>query len=238
MNCEDISELSPLYLSRELDALRREEFHEHLASCPACLAEMEQLAEIDARVRDAILCEDVDTASLDRRVRQSIVRPVRRWLIATSVAAAIVIALIGYRVWSAPDRTCIAAADDHQREVVAGERRVWKLDLPAIGELAGRQGISSAVLVRLAPEGFRLERGKLCHLNGRAFLHLVYSGSDGSISVFLRQREMGNPGGIRTVDAGFERVAYFDTAGVSAIIVADRNSESALRLARVAAQIL
>ncbi|MBZ5602425.1 MAG: zf-HC2 domain-containing protein [Acidobacteriia bacterium] len=240
MNCKDVLGLSALYLSAELDSERMGEFRRHLESCSACSSEIEHLVDLDARVRDAIAAEPVETAAVEQRVRAEIAGGSRRrWIgIAASVAAAVVIASAGYRVWAAPDRICAAAADDHQREVVEGARRAWRSDAASIAELADREGLSSVAVQRLAPEGFQLEKGKLCRLDGRVFLHLVYSGASGTVSVFLRQRDANPIASIRDATAGAEHVAYFDTDRVSALVVSDGSKESALKVARFAERVL
>jgi len=239
MNCKDVLELSSLYLSHELDPARAAEIHRHLESCPACSEELEQLAETDATVRQALMAEPVDTTALDGRIRAGMARPERKWLaIAASVAAAAVIAAIAVQIRYTADRTCTAAAWDHRHEVMGGERRSWLSDASAIGELADRHGIAAAAVSQIAPEGFRLERGKLCRLGGVSFVHLVYSDSGERISVFLRQRDAGAAVGIRNLDAAAEHVAYFETHRVSAIVVSDRSTEAAVSIARVAEGVL
>jgi anti-sigma factor RsiW len=239
MNCKEVVELSSPYLSRELAADCMAEIRKHLESCPACAGELDQLSEIDARVRDSLLAEPINTTVVDRRVRKNIAPPSRRWIsVAASIAAAVVIAVTAYQVSSGSDRTCAAAASDHRVEVVDGERRTWLVDASAIGQLAEKQGIDSSAVRRLASEGFQLERGKLCRLNGRIFLHLVYSSGGGAVSVFLRPHDAAWAAGIRHAESGAEHVAYFDTAHVSAIVVTGQSSESATKLARFAQRVL
>ena len=234
MNCKDISELSPLYLSRELDAARTAEFRGHLASCPSCANECEHLAELDARMREETAAEYVDTTALDQRVRESIARPVRRWMIPAGIAAVLVAGFFAYRVWLTPDRACTEAALDHQREVVEGARRTWRSDPGAISELADRQGVS---LAQFSPPGYRLERGKLCRLNGKVFLHLVYGSADGEVSLFLKPRD-GTRSSIRTTESGLEHIASFDSNRATAIAVATQSKNAAVQLAQFASVIL
>lgn len=239
MNCKQVSDLLSPYLWNELDADRSARVREHLNVCLVCAAEVAQARELDARLRGAILAEPAFAGALEQRIRESIAPRSRRWIgIAASFAAALVMAGIGYRVWTGPDRACTAAADDHQREVVEGARRTWRSDAASIGELAERQGIAAAALSRLAPAGFQLERGKLCRLDGQIFLHLVYSSGSEKLSVFLRQRDASAPADIRNTDAGREHVASFDTQRVTALVVSDQSTESALEAARVAARVL
>jgi len=43
-------------------------------------------------------------------------------------------------------------------------------------------------VAKVAPQGYELNRARLCMLDGRVYLHLVYAGNAGEFSVFLRQR--------------------------------------------------
>jgi len=239
MICQDVLGLSSLYLSGELDEARTAEFRAHLQSCPACAVEIEQMAEVDTRLRDAMQTEPADTAMLDARIRRHIAAPSRRWIsVAASFAAAVLIAGIAYRVAGGPDPVCAAAASDHRHEVVEGQRRTWLSDTDSIAALADRQGIASSAVAQLAGSGFRLDRGKLCRLDGRIYLHLVYSGNGRAVSVFLHPHDSGTIHDVRALHSGSEHVAYFETQRVSAIVVADQSSEPATRMAQAAARIL
>ncbi len=232
MNCKEVMEAASLYLSRELDEDRGAEVLRHLGSCPACSRVMEEWVDIDTRLRGAVLAEPLDTASIERTVRARIAAPSRRWIgVAAAVAAAIVIAIFTARVHVGGNLTCIDAADDHRREVVNGERRRWLKDAQAIAELAGKQGV---VVPQLASDGYRLERGKLCRLNGRVYLHVIFSDMVGDeMSLFLRPADSQPAPEIRNMDAGAEHIAYFATDRVNAIVVTDQSTDAAVRAAGI-----
>jgi anti-sigma factor RsiW len=239
MICMDVWGLSSLYLSGELDAARTAEFRGHLETCPACAAEVETMTQIDARLRDAIRSEPADTGVLDARIRQSIAPLSRRWIgLAASLAAAVVIAGIAYRLSGAPERVCADAAFDHRREVVDGQPRKWLSDESSIAALADRRGIAPAAVLQLASAGFHLDRGKLCRLDGRVYLHLVYSENGSAVSVYLEPHEAQPVHDLRTVQTGSEHLAYFESERVSAIVVAEQSSEPAVRMAQAAARVL
>lgn len=240
MNCRDVSEMSALYLSRELDANAQAEFQTHLETCPACAAELEHLAEMDARLHDAILSEPADTAAIELRVRTRIRQRSRHWA-AIAVAAAAVFAIVGYGLVGSQitqERTCKAAARDHHVEVVEGQHRAWHSGVSEIGDLAERQGIPASAVAHLAPEGFQLERGKLCRVNGRVYVHLVYSNGSDQTSMFLRRQRPAPFSGIGTIDAGAEHAAFFSTSDVNAIVVSDRSREAAEKAAETARRVL
>ena len=77
--------------------------------------------------------------------------------------------------------------------VVDREHRTWYLDEQAVRALADREGVSPSVVSGLAANGYRLECGKLCRLDGRPFLHLVYANGARKLSVYVRPRDADLP---------------------------------------------
>ncbi len=233
MNCNDVLELSPLYRSGELDAERAAAVAAHLDGCPDCARDV----ELDARLRRVVLAEPVDTASADLAVRRRIAREtrLRRVSIAVGLAAMLIVALFIYRGRTASDTVYAAAARDHRREVVDHERRPWVSQPDQMDSLASRQGISESAPAAIA--GYRVQHAKLCRLNGRIFLHVVYSDGSREISLFLRQPDSTQVVPVHVAGTGGQQVASFETAHVSAMIVTDRASDAA-DLARIAAAAL
>lgn len=182
--------------------------------------------DFDQQLRDAILAEPVDTAALDQRIRQrtsSIARG--KWIAAIGIAALLTLAIGGYFLF--PNRsvvTCQDAARDHRIEVADGSQRKWLSDASEIKVLAAKQGLPVP-----APQGYRLERGKLCRLGGRVFLHLVYSDGSHEVSLYLRDRGVGATRGERMEG----NVALAEGPRFTAVAVSD---VGAAELARFAAR--
>ncbi len=241
MTCKEMIALSPLFLSGELDSASGIEFEAHLQACSSCARELREQKAMDAHLREAILEEPLESAELDRRVRQSLVRPTPwRWIAAAAgVAAALVIAGLFFRVPSPGAIVYADAAEDHRREVVEQQARRWTSDQSAIDAIAQGQGVSPSGIHAPEAGGYRLERAKLCRLNGNLYLHLVYSDGAQEFSLFLRHREQepitepANAG-----DRQNEHLAAFRTAALSAVVVTEQNGDAALRLAKLAAQAL
>jgi hypothetical protein len=197
-------------------------------------------AGFDARLREAVLAEEVDTDSVNRRIRQKIRGP-RRIMAGAGIAAAVLIALLGYVVWSNArvSRLYADAAVDHRREVIDNQPRAWVTDPAAIAGLALRQGLPASTPAHIAMAGYRLERGKLCRLAGLVYLHLVYSNDSGEVSVFL-----GQPAGepvpkpVRSADRGEEHLASVKTDLLAAVVVTDQSGEAARQFAGLAASML
>lgn len=239
MNCNELLTDAPLYLSGELDAARLAEMQSHLETCPACAAEMTRQRGVDTRIREAVLAEATDSGALDSRIRKSIA--FRRWRpVAVGIAAALVVAFAGSMVWNSirVTRVYSDAARDHHREVVDRQPRAWISDPSTLEALAAHQGLLPSTLTKLARAGYTMERGKLCRLDGRVYLHMVYARNGQDFSVFLRQSGEPFSDKLRDSDQGQDHLASFQTDLVAGMVVTDQSSEAARQLAHVAAAIL
>jgi len=245
MNCSDISKFAPLYLAGELEAARAERFSAHLRNCPACKRELGQQTAYDELLRTSVLAEHIDSSGVDQRVRAGISAGGRttshRWMFtAAAVAAALLLAIVGFRV-TVSSRTkplYAAAARDHRMEIVDRQPRKWLTDYASIGRLAGREGLSGSVAVDFAPAGYHLAQGKLCLLDGRVFLHLVYMNETGDFSLFLRRSDDAAIAGIQAETFSAEHVAGFQHGQLKALIVTEQAGDSVLRLAQFAETVL
>ena len=155
---------------------------------------------------------------------------------AASIALAIT-AGFAYRAFFVPPPVCVAAAQDHEREIVNGNPRHWLLDLSAIQSLAAKQGVPSSAIAELGAMGYRLERGRLCFLKKQIYLHLVYSKDGADYSVYLRPVTGGAPfqRSVREVSIGAEDSAYFQTNQLTVVVIA---LHSAAAFARAGARVL
>jgi anti-sigma factor RsiW len=186
MNCAEVKSLSPLYLSGELDASRAAAVAKHVATCPSCALQLQMNTDFDALLRRAILSQSLETAALDQRIHERIVaeaQPRPAHLISRSaviaVAASILLLLIGGLMYRnlLGNRTPTVYADaaaDHHDEVIDQQPRKWIYDRAAISSLAQRNGVSASAIAALAPKGYHLECARICSLDGRPFLHLVF----------------------------------------------------------------
>jgi hypothetical protein len=200
--------------------------------------------ELDQRVRAAVLSDQIDTGRLERSIRERLRRPIRpRWALAA--VASIALATAGgltYQAFFGPQTPpiCVAAAQDHQREIANGEPRSWLSDISAIQSLAEKQGVPASAITALGGTGYRLERARLCFLKKQIFLHLVYNKDGGEFSAYLRPRgsEPQFDGSVRQASFDSEELAYFQTDRLTAVFVAEQSSADALAFARAAARVL
>lgn len=241
MTCKDVAALSPLFFSGELDRAQAAEFQAHLEVCSSCARELRDQVALDASLRQVILDEHLDLEPLNQRIRQNLTRRVAwRWIsAAASIAAALVVASIVFRTPTVGAGILADAAEDHRREVVEQEARRWISGQRAMDATALGQGVSLSGIHAPESAGYRLERVKLCRLNGNIYLHLVYSDGAQEFSIFLRHRErepMTAPASAG--DRRNEHLAAFRTAALTAVVVTEQSGDAALRLAKLAARAL
>jgi anti-sigma factor RsiW len=233
MNCSDTSRLTPLFLSGELDEVQANAVADHLTICEACARDIGQLKTIDENLRERLREEPVDATRIEQQVRASIRSESRKRLFASlAVAAAILLAFTGYRVLLASRTTAIysAAANDHRREIVEGQPRSWQTDQHAIIGLAEAQGIPAATATALAPAGFHLAQGRLCFLNGRVFVHLLYKDANGNMSLFLRAQQTPHFSDRGAEAFGMEHVSGIQKNNLTALAVSDQSDAAARRV--------
>ena len=178
---------------------------------------------------------------LDSRIRRSIADSGRirrgKWIAVASLAAMLTIAIGGFRFIANRDATtCADAARDHRMEVLGHAPRRWATDPPALAALATKQGIPQSAIASVAPPNYHLERGKLCRLGGRVFLHLVYSDGSREFSFYLRDRAPGSRAVAK--DADGEYVVMVESSRYMALVVTDESRDAARDIAHFASRSL
>jgi hypothetical protein len=192
--------------------------------------------ELDQRVRAAVLSEQLDTSRVELAIRNRMrQRHIPGWAVAAAAVIAMLLAgVLSYRTFLKEQTPpiCVAAAQDHEREIVNGEPRPWLSDISAIQSLAKKQGVPASAITALGSTGYRLERARLCFLKRQIFLHLVYTKDSAEFSVYLRP-----PSGLFNHSVrGEETLAYFETNRVTAVFVS--HGADVLAFARAAATVL
>jgi anti-sigma factor RsiW len=237
MNCAAVLNLAPLYLTGELEPERAGEVAAHIRDCASCAWELGQQRALDALVRETVLAEMVDSSRVERKVRVVIGTPVRRsparkWFALAGLAAVLLLAVFLMRARP----VYAAAAKDHRLEIVELQPRHWSTDRASIAALAQREGVPDSAIDGIAPAGYHLAQGKLCFLDGKIFLHLVYADDAGRVSVFLRPADRVEA--VHAESDGAEHVAGFQDRTVSALFVTEQAGDAAVRFARSAAAVI
>ncbi len=235
MNCADLRDLAPLYVSGEIGEELRRQFAAHLNACPACECEIEEQSLLDQRLAQALGSDLPDSSRVEQAVRGRIgllacsgakgARSLRRlW-----VAAAAIAVLAAFLLFPPAPRIYAEAARDHHTEVVEKQPRRWRSTPAEIDAVASQVGLSFARAAALAPAGYRLEHAKICGLDGVRALHLVFTNGAGEYSVYLLPRGTRQP--LQLVSRGTEQVAGFGTA----LVVTAASTANCEELARFTA---
>jgi hypothetical protein len=237
MNCAAVLNLAPLYLTGELEPERADEVAAHITDCASCAWELGQQKALDAVLRETVLAEEVDSSRVEHNVRLVVGEPVGpaplwRWFAVAGVAAALLLAVFLMRARP----VYAAAAKDHRLEIVELQPRRWSTDRVSIAAMAQRQGVPDSVIDGLAPAGYHLAQGKLCFLDGKVFLHLVYANNAGALSVFLRPADRIE--GVHAERHGAEHVAGFQDQKLNAVFVTEQPGDAAVRFAKSAAAVI
>jgi anti-sigma factor RsiW len=235
MNCRDIEEFAPLYLSGELEENQRGLFRAHLAECRNCATEMDRQIALDTNLRQS--AEELpDATAIQRSIRGRIGRE-RAWRFAAVAAVALFAAALGS--WAlrpaSPGRLYADAALDHRLEVVEHQPRHWRTDPAEIEKLAARFNLPD--VAALAPQGYRLEHAKMCGIDGKAALHLVFTNGRQDFSVYIRTRNGGDKI-LREVNVGAEHLAAFQTDRLEAVVATAESSEECRQFAQFASRVL
>ena len=233
MNCREIDELAPLYLSGELEEPQRDHFREHLAQCRTCASQINRDVALDERLRQAVTAELPDVTAVERSVRGRMrAEHVRRLALMAAVAAVFVFAaILGYRALRPVGRVFADAALDHRLEVIEHQPRHWRSDPAEIEKLAARYELRDAGA--LAPAGYRLVHAKICGIDGKPALHAVFTNGNQEVSVYVRTRSA-HGDAVRTVKIGSEQLASVHSDRFEAVIATDGSSGECLRFARSA----
>ncbi|MDQ1469843.1 MAG: hypothetical protein QOJ99_1323 [Bryobacterales bacterium] len=241
MNCSEVQEIAPRWLSGELEESLSAQVRVHLEECAECAHSLGEDASLDARIRKALLQEEPATARTEEIVLRRIASERhRRWLATGGVAAAMLVALIFGKplvVRQEPGKLFVDAARDHRLEVMEHQPRRWRSEPAEVGILAERFGLTGATTLALAPAGYRLVHAKTCRLEGRAALHLVYTDGAREISLYVRR---GTDGWwpVASADFGVERMASAERAGYSAVVVTTGELDECRQIAERAVSVL
>jgi anti-sigma factor RsiW len=237
MNCRDIAELAPLYLSGELRGSERDLFASHLAGCRSCASEMERQSAMDARVREA-LSEMPDASDVQSAVRVRIGGRRRGWWQVGAAAAAVVavLGLVQFGIMRASPATRIVAdaAQDHRAEVIEHQPRRWRTNAAEIASLAARYGLADVSV--LTPPGYSLEHAKMCGLDRQPALHLVFTNGSQEMSVYVRAR-VWKQNGVHAGGSGSNYTASFQNDRFAVIATGDSSVEC-FQFANAMAQVL
>jgi len=208
--CAAIWMRSALYLSGEMDAEEHDAFAAHLAKCSACAAKIAADRNLDATLRSALGGFAPDTGLLEYTLQRRISADRRRrhqaWAAAIATTAALLaVGALGWARWTRPPQSYADAALDHRTEVIDRQPRRWRSSDTELAGLAAQNGLHLAQLTAVAAAGYTLERAKICGIDGRRMLHVVFSSGTRRYSVFISPH-LGPIEAVRTIPGGRSRL--------------------------------
>ncbi|MER3428293.1 MAG: hypothetical protein C4334_09355 [Pyrinomonas sp.] len=250
MNCQDVKELIPLYLSGELDRDRRAALEGHFPACERCARLLEADRWADEVVRRSCGAVPVDSQLVIARVKRHMKRSGSRWLPSPDLGfkrlafaacgLSLMVALALFFVVRLTRETSLleAAAEHHRHEVIEREPRDW---------YEGETGARSFLAAKLARDevvdlvegtGFKLVRARECNLLGDRYAHLVFADGKRDLSVLINlrtDREAPEEVRVRIASLSGVRVAEVRVAARTMILVGGVSHDEAVRLATAAA---
>ena len=260
MNCSDAEQFGPLYWSSELDARRVAELEAHLEVCATCARQWQLQNHLDETLRDTFADEDLDTRELHARGRREIRASSGLWrrVVANSrvrwmacAALFVIVAGSGFLYVlreQAQQRTMYAdAAEDHAEEVLKNYAQYeWKTSLPEIQSMLQEAVGDPSLATKLAADGYRIDRARICELVSLLYVHLVYTDGKHQVSVFVRRavpRKLAgsalatvNGNELHAAERSGLQVAGFQSQKFTVLIVTDQSRSQALAFATEAAE--
>jgi hypothetical protein len=197
----------------------------------------DEISEIDRRLQEAYGREQIDTAAVAAAVLGEIRHRNRPHPVLWRAAAAAVLTVAASAYWThrrTPEPAIFsAAARDHRAEVVQNAPRHWRTTDTDIDLLAARFGLNRE---RIGFSGYRLLRARICLLDGRRVLHLVYddlhNGDNAEYSLYLV------PGGAAVpaveVRDGAQYISGFHGDRIDGLVVGEGTAPDCLRFAKTA----
>jgi anti-sigma factor RsiW len=237
-NCAGIRMRAPLYLSGEMEVEERDAFAAHIAKCSTCAERIAEDRNLDGTLRSALGGFAPDTGRLEQTLQREISVDRRRRHQAWAGAIAATVALLAggafaWARWTRPPQWYTDAALDHRIEMIERQPRRWRSSDSELAGLAAQNGLQLGQLTALAAAGYRLERAKICSIDGSRMLHLVFSNGTRRYSIFVSPH-LGPAETVRTIRRGAEQVAGFETGHFRGLVVSDGSAAECAALAHAA----
>lgn len=196
---------------------------------------LEQYRIADARVRVAVRAAGIKGVPLRDRIQRWIAPRNRRTLLLAAGSLAIAALAAGIVSHIAPrvPRLYWEAAADHHREVA--DSRGNTLASEPIASLAKGHGVAASVLQALGRDGYQPKKGDVRRLDGRLFLHLLYSDGTRTFSAYLRPRDRALASAPAEAHLGGEHLVFVQGVRLTLLLVASNAGEAVARAHSAAA---
>jgi anti-sigma factor RsiW len=220
----------------------------HLGLCSECASRWTEQDRYDALLREAGTAEEPEVSAVLAHVRKQMHATSRvpfkiLATLAATAAVATALLLVATRAGlpQAAPALFLDAAGDHTDEVIKQEPREWVRGENNINQFVTRELAVTRIVPALAPEGYHIDRAKICQLQNQLYVHLVYSNGSQEISFYVRHNNPGQMPGhvVERVNGtplyagqadGLE-VAGFQRSDLSVLLVGNIPAGEALRFA-------
>jgi anti-sigma factor RsiW len=240
MNCEQAELFIHALVDGELDAVNAREVEEHVASCPACAAKLEELQALRAAMARVRLKEPAP-ARLVRRIEtalpggtaqvvatRDVARPSRRSFFGGFAAGAVlsgaVAASLMLTVFRDDQEQTVASevVSAHIRSLQAGHLTdVQTSDQHTVKPwFNGKLDVAPPV-VDLTAQGFTLIGGRLDYVDGEPVASVVYQRRQHVINLFVARRLGSMQAGTKAATIQGYNVRHWSAAGLDFWAVSD-----------------
>ena len=202
MRCSEVEQKAAMYFSHELESGESTDFLTHLKLCASCAEAVEKQGELDNLVRSSILDQRLETRSLEMRILEGIEKApaIERWIwlrrnIRVVALAAGVLFVLGLLSLLPIQRVNLAlyadAAVDHRVEVVNKAVIRWTSNPEDLSRMSMRVAGEVVRPQALSPDAYHFSRARVCSLQGKRYLHLVYTDGIHELSLFVSRQDRG-----------------------------------------------
>lgn len=236
MNCENVQDLLPLYLSGELGGEDLAAVQLHLQTCEGCSKAISADRELDDALRAAVLEKSPDVSGVLLRVHDRMATP--RWKrmlhlpsvrAVVFVAGVVLVAVLGlsmFRAHQAESTAALAAAaNDHYSDLVLLRHPDWAYQPQDVAHFMKEQFAQPDLLSVITPRGASFEKVRLCSLGGTQYAHFVFSSGSTETSVFLlpNAKAKSRVASVHLPDAGHGlEVSGFSSADMTGMVVGNK----------------
>lgn len=220
-DCKTTIPLIGLYADNELESLATSKVAEHLERCVQCRRELEIIQTQKRLLAEGVKSAEYNATALRASIEAATIRAAsfpfwslhisraKAWKLAAVVILLAFISLYFYQFMRNVRANSLyqAAARDHTLCSKASDAADWAQSDAAIEEKAKNFLEMEMSLPRRTATDYVLVRARLCQLNGKSFLHLVYETPDGRIaSLFICPNTNAVPAGERSLNVDSNRI--------------------------------
>ncbi len=192
MDCREIHKLLSPFLDNELSARDTFPVADHLDACPACQQELQDMQQLDMRLKEA----GQSPVEVSDKLRDSVIALgapwtwLRRWRGVGVAAAAILFLVVGQQLFSAPyDPEARAFSRALVHETWLNDNSTFSLpwlDPDSLKDVLRQEGLLDSP--NLSPVGFHFVRARVSHPLRQVFVQLVYRRRAEEVSIFVSRR--------------------------------------------------